>query len=277
MRKNMFDEIFQEYTDAIHNLNERRLHWREEAKTIVEKTLEEIAQRYSSTTPLGLYTQKYQLYHNMSAIQLFFGNMPNGLLLKTANKTQHLGVLKGPALVFGQGNDGRIYVSMYLFVDVLPNEKPRKPKKQKKPKKPKNIFLTVVEPQEITKELVCKLTKEFLVKALEKSHLSEPICEESKQLRKLLWSINQIPQIKNQLLRVGLPPVRVGTEFYDTILKIFFINRDEPVEIERFQIGEHGFILKQGVMLYKYIYQINFSRFANHSPRIKVSGYNTGS
>jgi hypothetical protein len=257
------NQVFKKYRDALEKLYRRRAEWNNEKKQIVKSTLEDIAkQYYQESLPFGIYVDEYKIFENMSAIQFYLGQIPSGIVKKSEKQTTD-GILYGPSVVFGQGNDGRIYISIYHFIDVLPSEGYQQPKSE---------LLDIIEPEHITKECVTATVEKFLNSVLEQSHLENALSpKDIKQLQKktiqgkdaglakILSFLNYIEEIREY------GPFSLGNQFYVTGLHIYLLSKEEPILINKFQIGQYGFILEGKEII-----------FYDQIQRISYVGYSTG-
>jgi hypothetical protein len=160
------DAVLQQAVDALEKFakNDAQAHarvlkrreiWASTRKTI-ENAFTDIIQQ-SGRHERGLHVFATRKFNNFEVVQLHFGKIPTGISEENA-----MGIETGAALVFGQGESGKIVVHRYPFITELPSEA--------RATNPQHIFIGTYEPEEVTREFVLNSAKEFFVWAAQTTY-----------------------------------------------------------------------------------------------------------
>lgn len=68
----------------------------------------------------GTYAEAFTMFEHFSSVQFWFGTIPTGIVRREDGLVQQ-GV-EGAAVVFGQGETGRVHVTFYPFETELPGQ-----------------------------------------------------------------------------------------------------------------------------------------------------------
>jgi hypothetical protein len=100
-----------------HLISKRRAAW-PTARDVLLGVLKPFAASVSGER--RAYVQAFQQFENFGSVQFWFGSIKTGIL-KREGTGASLGIERGAAIVFGQGESGRVHVTFYPFETELPN------------------------------------------------------------------------------------------------------------------------------------------------------------
>lgn len=172
------DTVLQSAVDAFHafvanderqlqRVSERRHLWENTTRATIENGLNELTS--AAKNGRRLVVSHGQRFENFELMQINFGKIPTGVRLREGSRVSN-GFEIGAALVFGQGECGRVSVVRYPFCTELPNQRPSHAGT--------HDFVGSFEPEYITRAFVLDQAREFIVWASRTPHWSSEMQEE---------------------------------------------------------------------------------------------------
>jgi hypothetical protein len=153
-------------------VRDRRAAWQRAADEVILPTLSEMAAALSETAnsqSLGVYVQEYGQFENFSAAQLWFGSRPTGISYRKETRNpdgramlevSH-GVERGAALIFSQGETGKVVALAYPFATERPRVDGKQPTAD--PSRSDPWLGPIWEPEALTAEDVAAVCMDFLL------------------------------------------------------------------------------------------------------------------
>jgi hypothetical protein len=132
------------------SIGQRRQAWPAAKNTLMD-TINELLAKAPPKPFRQLYLSGGGPYEHFDGIQITFDFVPTGIA-KVTSHSKSVGLERGPTLVFGQSESGRIGVVRYPAESTLPGEQRRGSEGE---------YIETVEPEAIDRSTVLRIVTEF--------------------------------------------------------------------------------------------------------------------